>query len=65
MDIDQCVDVWRILNRRVSEIGSLGLQKFAIAPAVGFVASPSLMLLVMVIIVPVVAKVQEQKKKKK
>lgn len=41
------------------EIGSLGLQKLAIAAAVGFFAFPSLTLLVMVVIVPVVAEVQE------
>jgi hypothetical protein len=36
MDVDQCVDVRWVLNRHVSEIGSLGLQKFIIVVIVGF-----------------------------
>jgi hypothetical protein len=28
LDVDQCVDPWWVFNRRMSEIESLGLQKF-------------------------------------
>ncbi len=28
LDVDQCVDPWWVFNRRMSEIKSLGLQKF-------------------------------------
>jgi hypothetical protein len=61
-DIDQCVDIRRILNRHVNEIESLSLQKLAVTTVMGFsdVPSPSLMLLlVMVIVVPVATTVHE------
>jgi hypothetical protein len=46
----------------VSEIKSLGLQKFAVPTVVGFSSDPSLslmLLLVMVVIIFVVVRVQE------
>jgi hypothetical protein len=39
MDVDQCIDVWQVHNRHVSEIESLGLQKLTIATDVGFPVS--------------------------
>jgi len=62
MDVDQCVDVWWVLNRHVSEIRSLGLQKFAVVAVVGFFSVPSLSfasLLVMVVVDPIVVVIQE------
>jgi hypothetical protein len=62
MDVDQSVNVQRVLNRRVSEIENLGLQKLAVAAVVGFFnfPFPSLMLLlVMVVVVLVVVAIQE------
>jgi hypothetical protein len=42
LDVDQCVGVWRVLSRHMNEIGSLGLQKFVIAIAMGFSGVPPL-----------------------
>jgi len=68
MDVDQCIDAWRVLRRCANEIRSLGLQKIIIAAIVGFfgVLFPSLtLLLIMVVVVPIVVTIQEYKKKKK
>jgi hypothetical protein len=62
LDVDHCINVRRVLSRRVSAIGSLGLQKPVVAIVVGFfgVLFPSLtLLLIMVVVVPVVAIVQK------
>jgi chromate transport protein ChrA len=68
MDVDQCIDVWRVLRRCANEIKSLGLQKITIVAIVGFSGVPSsllTLLLVMVVVVPIVVTAQEYKKKKK
>jgi len=49
MDVDQCVDVQRVFSRRVSEIGSLGLQKLVVAIVVGFSGVPSPLLTLLLI----------------
>jgi len=62
LDVDQCIDVRWVLNRCVSEIGSLGLQKLVVATTMDFsgVPFPSLtLLLIMVVVVHVVAIIQE------
>jgi hypothetical protein len=62
LDIDQCIDIWWVLNKHVMEIKSLSLQKLVIVTIVGFfsVSFPSLMLLlVMVVVIFVVVTVQE------
>ncbi len=62
MDVDQCVNVRRVFCRRMNKIGSLGLQKLAVAVAMTFfgVPSPSFtLLLVMVVVFPVIVVVQK------
>jgi len=67
MDVDQCIDAWRVFRRCANEIRSLGLQKIIIAAIVGFfgVLFPSLTLLLIMVVVPIVVTIQEYKKKKK
>jgi hypothetical protein len=36
MDVDKCVDAWRAFSKRLSEIRSLGLQKFIVVVVLGF-----------------------------
>jgi hypothetical protein len=62
MDVNQCIDAQRVLNRRMNEIRSLGLQKLVVIVAAGVfvVPFPSLTLLViMVVVFHIVTIIQE------
>ncbi len=62
MDVNQCIDAQRVLNRRMSEIRSLGLQKLVVIVVAGVfvVPFPSLtLLLIMVVVVHIIIIVKE------
>ncbi len=45
MDVNQCIDAQRVLNRRMSEIRSLGLQKLVVIVVAGVFVVPFIIII--------------------